>query len=246
MINITNKNYESIISMMKLVKEKLFNKEQLDYILSNLYDAQRNIKNVRITASENKITITDKKSTDSFSVEVNDDEIATSLTCWNGHHHERRVIKYVENIVAVKTEESTSVVMASTQEPSSTSRKHTIEIYKNNEILCKKEFSSETQASLDSLLSSTTVSETFINSDKQAVEKITSASDDEAFNKTGVQYLYSSAYDAPPFNDMNASQTVYMYGMKEITEQEYNDFMSKLKTNNEVTLSKIFNKKSSK
>lgn len=29
---------------MKLVKERLFNKEQLDYILSHLYDAQRNIK----------------------------------------------------------------------------------------------------------------------------------------------------------------------------------------------------------
>lgn len=246
MLNITNNNYESIISIMKLVKEKLFNKEQLDYILSHLYDAQRNIKNVKITASGNKITITDKKSTDSFSVEITDDEIATSLTCWNNHHHERRIIKDVDNIIAIKTEESTSYVNSSTNEPSSTSRKQKIEIYKNNELLCKKEFTSETEVDLDSLLSSSTVSETFISDTKEAVEKITCVGDDDAFNKTGIQYLFSSFYDAPPFNDINAEQTVYMYGMKEITEQEYNDFMNRLKSNNEITLSKIFSKKNSK
>lgn len=129
--------------------------------------------------------------------------------------------------------------------PSSTSRKQKIEIYKNNELLYKKEFTSETEASHDSLLSSSMISETFINSNKEVVEKITSVGDDDAFNKTGTKYLYSSSYDVPPFGDIKTKQTVYIYGMKEITEQEYNDFINRLKTNNEVTLSKIFSKKNS-
>lgn len=233
-------DFEDIRNMVSFLRTHLFNKELLDYIINKLLI--NDFKNYTVTSTRSSISIVDKKSTDTFYVEIDGDDIITSYTCWNGNHHERKVIKFIENIVAVKEDESTNVTYASTHAPASTKRKTMMRIYKDNELIYLNEFNSETEFNLEELRSSSTSSETFISSEKQAVQKNINVGDVNAVPGTSVSYSATSSYEAPPFNDIACNQHVYMFGMHSITEEEFLNFTNRIKSSHKSVLQKLYPK----
>lgn len=229
-----NKYIEYIDSLIEQLRNTLHNSEQLDCIIGKLRYAKQNITQFNITINGNSFYAYNKDNQDSFSLEITDTDIIISLTYWNNHHHETRAIKYDGPITVVRKDETTHYIMSGTEEPSSTLRKQKVEVYKDNEILYIREYSSETSAKLDSLTSLSTISETYINDQREAIKKTINIGDENAFSKTGVEYFFTPNFEAPPFNDTSCKQKVFMYGMSTTSEEFYNSFLSQFKFNSKA------------
>lgn len=233
-------NADDFVNLLANLRSRLLNKELLEEIEGQLYRAQRD--HTFADLSDYSAEVFDPKSNDTFSVRISDDEISTFMSCWNNHHRKSVDIKFFGDVIAVKTDESTDVVYSHNGMSESTSRKSKVEVYKDDLLFCVKELESSTVSSLESLTSETTVSETFINDKREAVRKVITAGDEDAFKKTGVSYLYSSEFQAPPFMTVACDQTIYMYGMSDITEEAYNSFMAQLAEKKDDVHKKLYSK----
>ncbi len=232
---------DDFANLLANLRSRLLNEELLSEIENQLYRAQR--ERTFADISDHGAEVLDPKSGDTFTLKIMDDEITTSMSCWNNHHHKIVDIKFFGDVIAVKTDESTDMVYAHSGIHESTSRKSKVEVYHNDLLFCVKELESSTVSSLDSLTTETTVTETFINDKREAVRKVITAGDEDSFHKTGVSYLYSSEFQVPPFMTVACDKTTYIYGMNEISEEAYKSFMAQLAIKKDNVHRKLYPKR---
>ncbi len=231
-------NLNAIKDLTAILKERLLNKEALDYIINKLYYGEQtgHIESI----SNNGITIINKQNGDTFTLHITDLAIMTDYTCWNGHHQEKKVITFDGEQIVIDYQEATNYVWASSNKPSSTQRLTTTEVYKKNELCYKREFKSSTDSDLTKFLGYTVLTETFINEKREAVERKIASGDYDSFHQPGITYSKTEDLDVPPYDTVHSSRSCYINGFHIITEEEFMAFFNTLeKIEHAPTLRKI-------
>lgn len=215
---------------------RLQNKNLLEEIMDKLYSAAKKGNIHEIT--DNEVTTIDFQTGDTFSLSITDDSITWEWTCWNGHHQERKKVTFDKEKITLTTIETTNYVKGNTNKPCGSEKKSTIEVYENNELTYKREFESKTETDITDTTSQTYICETYINQERQAVQKQIATGDESAFHPTGIRYAKTSHIEVPPFNTIEKNPGVYMYGMSTATQEEYETFIKTWTEKNNTILKK--------
>lgn len=195
---------------------------------------------------DNEVCLRSKKSKeDMFHLLVTPDlknieTIAMKIISYDGRFEEEIIAQFSNNkdddriIVTNKVIEK--IVQGKKNKVISIKNRSTIKSYIKKELRYDYEYETETCFRLSQNYSKSSLSEIYIDKDKNAVKRsVTIAEDDFHEDPATITYSESNQYDAPPFNDRYTSRW-YSYGMSISTKEKFDEFVNG--QNNIVTLKK--------
>ncbi len=237
MIHIQRYSQEDIEDLIIELQKKIYNTELLDYIVEKIkyFYAEHSISFLNLQ----KLVAVNQKNSDNFSLEFNEDEIIVYYSCWNNHYRERLFIKPVNDYVIIRKEKNIDYQTCISLPPYTT-RSFKTEIYYQNELFYIKEIYSTIEPSIDSLTGSSTITETYINSKRKAVQKTISESNDN--DEPRVEYSYTEYYQSSPYDTRNYPPTTFENHMNQIDESTFQSFIANMNTNEQHKLQKINSK----
>lgn len=234
MIHISRYCQEDVEELIIELQEKIYNTELLDYIVEKIkyFYQEHSISYL----DSHKLVAANQKNNDNFSLEFNDDEIIVYYSCWNNHYREHLIIKPANDFVIVR-KEKTIDYQTSISLPPFTTRSFKTEIYYQNELFYVKETSSTIEPNIESLTGSSTITETFINSERKAVQKITSEKNNT--DEPRVKYLSTDSYQSAPYDTRNYSPSTFENKMNSINEATFQAFVDNMNINEQHKFQKI-------
>lgn len=183
-------------------------------------------------ASDNEVIIKKKRSKDMFHLVITPslyriNSMGIEIVDKNGLYLENISVQFRDEgkqIVVTKTEIEKKV-QGNKSEVASISNKTNIKNYIDKKLRYEYNYSTETCFRLSQNYSCATLSETFVDLNKNAVRRLARISEDEYYDSPAeIIYYEASDFVLPPFNDRYSSS--YSFNDMNIsTEQKFNDFV---------------------
>ena len=232
-----------IKKIIEIVNQKITNDELRDDIIGSLEYFANNITPKFNGELDNELSICYKSTGDIFKIgfypSLDDfNLIKTECSRWGKREIENKVISYDNDTVTIEVTTLDNYTYSNSNKISEILYSKIIRKYQNDSIIYKYDYDSTIRNEIKALSNSTTEEETFINGSR-AVKKTNTIKQDGAFGfSNGICYSGTNFYCEPCFNSSKNHRSRYVYGMHEITENEYNEFIKNIKTD-EKQLTKV-------
>lgn len=232
---------ENVNNLYEVLNASIENRELFSIIEPYLFNPTENDRYIE-TCSSNELCIKSKNSNnDIFHLLITPDldsieNISIKIIFYDGRHEEDTIVQFTEDegkiVVTKKVVEK--IVQGKNLEVVAIRNKTTIKTYIDNQLRYDYEYETETNFKLNNNSAKSTLSETYVDLNGNAVKRVALITNYDFFKDPAtITYYETNNYEAPPFNNRRAGG-VYKIGMSVTTKEVFDDFISS--QNNKLVL----------
>lgn len=216
------KDLEKAKTMIELIKENIRNRELSDTLIDGINDYLFDDKS-KIKVGNNCFYAKNKKSKDEFSFSItpsidNIESITINKTEYNRKFNYNLTALFDDDLVKIYINRKHCYVNYETEKLCSIETFTDDFIYKDNLLMYKRHNEFDMDASNNDSKAIEAV--TYINKERFGVEKEVTISLENRLDDN-IGYYETALYDTPVFNDKDACNSLFMYGMKKSNEDCY-------------------------
>lgn len=158
----------------------------------------------------------------------NIESIAIKIVYYDGRHEENIIAQFKndEKKVVLTKRVVEKIIQGKKKEVVDITNNTTIKSYLNDELRYDYAYTSETCFRLHQNYSKSSLSETFIDSDNNAVRRVALITEDDFYQDPAtITYYETNHFEAPPFKDRDCG-SLYRYSMSLSTKEKFDEFIS--------------------